>query len=462
MKKVLWILILLFLLSFGIRVYYMQDTVFHHDSAVLAEAVEHTYSDGKLYQANNGRYMTVILGNIYYTTAVFLTGPQQADLSLIWLNLIAGCVCVILTFLIVLSIYKKLRMAIWTSLMLCFSPVFLSVTTYAKPHAVELMFLLLSICGLIIYKEEKLNRYILMSIVCLFFATLTRESSLLFIPLHIVIFYWVNNRKFSSFYSYSLIGLLIPVGIIFRNLIYNSLFVPNNGTVTILFSMTILNKACVDLIMNLGCIGIFLFFVGIYFAYERHERLTLFFLLLWCSYLFYFGSTSGYSPRFLILILIPYYIFISRALEKIYESAKFISILLSIGIILNMLMFIIPVLEYRQDSNSFKDYSLWLEDHVGNGLLIINDDSIFVKHYTNVETRGTTGPWINYTKEVLQNRSAYLSCDAHQYHNIVEFQKQVVENFKIVMIDSIVKENYHKASIELKPINCTLYELKMK
>src|SRR5512135_724563 len=69
----------LFLLNFAVGILLINEGLFHHDSVLLAKAVEDVFRTGRLQPAFHGRYASVAINTVLYLP--FFIFGSNADLS---------------------------------------------------------------------------------------------------------------------------------------------------------------------------------------------------------------------------------------------------------------------------------------------------------------------------------------------------------------------------------------------
>ena len=106
----------------------------------------------------------------------------------------------------------------------------------------------------------------------------------------------------------------------------------------------------------------------------------------------YFLNLSGtVSPRHLLDLLIPVFIFISYAFDLSFNRSKVIGVLLLAIFSLYLFTPIFPILKFRHEYSGNKQFSLYVNRMTeDNSVIIAMDDAIFIRYYGNRTTLNHT------------------------------------------------------------------------
>jgi hypothetical protein len=242
------------------------------------------------------------------------------------------------------------------------------------------------------------------------------------------------------------------------DVLYKTLFQRSTGIVSFegVYSES-LPYAIADLNFNLGFVGLLMALFGVLVFYKKFEnKFYLLFFIIWASTLFYFGNTTGYAPRFLATVSIPFFLFIALTLNWIYEKNR------PAGTVL---------LIYRHGFSGEKEYALWLREQVPpDSLIIALDDLPFIEYYSGLwaEDRPIGDleeieNWVERIKGLLENGTPiYMVESAFFYDPEGVFRDTVFQNFHITVVGYHPNEDYHKATISFNKYEAGLYRVQAK
>ncbi len=309
------------------------------------------------------------------------------------------------------------------------------------------------------------------------FSVLVRESALLFVPLYFLFYInpvIKNNRNFISLNQEvvkirNLISIFVPFLLIFgtytyysfQYILYKTLFVPDDRSQSIVKFMgifsPILHNSINDLYFNLNIVGVVLAIGGLIIFIKLFENKFYFiFFLLWSGMFFYFGNTSAYSPYYLAIVSIPFYIFISIFLNSLYKKNRLFGMICLLLLIFVLFSQIQPILDYRHKFSGEKECALWVKDKIPpNSRVIVMNDAPFFNYYANLETLShpigdpeRTKIWVKEINLLLKNNTnIYIVDSGFAYDPGFIFLNALYQNFDIEEVGSHICEDYHKATI---------------
>lgn len=471
------VIILLFIFSLGLRLMYMNPGLFEGDSVGVASAVEETFKTGILHGIFNGRYGSVIVNLITYTPYHLITGIESAEKSILFTEILFASFSVIILFLFILKIFNNKSIALVAALLFSISPIFLSVTTYGNAIGIEIFFILTSFYLLSSFHKNNSQLHLALSSFSIAFSVMVRESALIFVPFYFLLY--VNpiikiNRDFISLDREvlkikNLISVFFPFlltfGIytyyVFYQILYKTLFVPDDGSGSIVSFMgifsPILHISIKDLSFNLTIIGAVFVIGGIIIFIDSFENKFYFiFFLLWAGLFFYFGNTNTYSPYYLAIVSIPFYLFISIYLNALYNINRPIGIICLLFLIFILFSQIQPILDYRHKFSGEKEFALWVKSEIPpNSAVIVMNDAAFFGYYANLKTLShpigdpeRTKTWVKEINLLLKNdTNIYIVDSAFSYDPGLIFMNALYQNFDIESVGSHIIEDYHKATI---------------
>ena len=483
------IILFLFIFSLSLRLIYMNQGLFEADSIGAASAIEETFKTGTLHGLFNGRYGTVIVNIITYIPYHLITGIESAEKSLIFTEILFASLGVTILYLFILKLFNNRSISLIAALLFSISPIFLSVTTYGNSIGIEIFFILASFYLLACFHNKNSQIHLILSSLSIAFSVMVRESAMVFVPLYFLFYInpvIKNDNNFVSlnqdvFKIRNLTSVLFPFLLIFGvytyfvfyNILYKTLFIPDDGGESIVVFMGIfspvLNISIKDLYFDLSILGIIFAIGGLIISIDSFENKFYFiFFLLWSGMFFYFGNTSTYSPYYLAIVSVPFYIFISIFLNALYKTNRLFGI-----ISLSLLIFILfsqiqPILDYRHKFSGEKEFALWVKDKIPpNSRVVAMNDNAFFNYYAKLETLShpigdpeRTETWVKEINLLLKNgTNIYIATSGFNYDDKQIFRNALYQNFDIEYVGSHIIEDYHKATIMDKRYESTLLKI---
>lgn len=447
------VLVFLFIFSLGLRLLYVNPGIFHADSIGLTRAVERTYETGHLYGMFNGRYGSVIVNLLTYIPYHLITGINSAEKSILFSDILFASFSVIMLFLFIKNIFKNKIIPLFTALLFSISPIFLSITTYGISHGIEIFFILTSFFLLSIFHEKNSIHYLALSSFSIAFSIIVRESAIIFVPLYFL--FYLNPEIRENFISIkdevikfrTICTVIFPFLIVFGiglylyiyEIIYRNIFMTDRLAVSFMgFYSESLPIAFEDLFFNLTIIGVLLVIGGsliLIISYEN--KFHFIFLFLWALTFYYFGNLNAYWSRFLAIVSVPFFIFMSIGLDWLYKKNKVFSMVIFLILIVSLFQQIQPIIDYRHKFSGQKEYSLWVKEQVPpNSIIIASDDSGFISYYADLETRSPPEDlednkkleiWVEQLNMTLKNNiPIYLIGSAFAYDDKAIFRHVLV------------------------------------
>ena len=472
-----WIISGLFLFSLLLRLFFMNDGLFHYDSVDFAIQAERTVEELKIHYAHGmGFPGMAILNGLAYGTDALIRGTQSAELSITLLSIIFGAAAVVIFYLFTKELTQDRFIAFTAALLFSITPLFLSVTTFALSHGASVFFSLLAIY-LFQKSEQKEQRWryrlIILSGLTLGFAVTIRITNVLYAALILLLYF---NPKFEQrelilekpkIKEIILTGVLFitPLILTFLLLYWPKISTAGLGFITAtaesvkwlgiysqmtLFLLNWLNSSVILL-------GWILMLGGLVYSLKA-KRYSIILLAWFVIFAIYFLNLSGtVSPRHLIPLLIPVYIYIATALEWVKSKNKLVAAVIIVILVLAMLIPVYPILEFRTQYCGPKEFAYYVQQNTEpDSVVIAVDEWIHLKYYANRTTLTHTQDG-NDTKilEFLDRIDNYLDNNTPVY--IVEtgfsydpgqkIQKSIVTNYNLTLIGSHLNEDYHKKAM---------------
>ncbi len=179
--------IFLFLLNFLIGLVFINEGLFHHDSVILAQAVEKTFHTGILQPAVRGRYGSVITS--FLVSLPFLIFGLYSDSVINLSSILFHSLSIAVLFLFVRELFNDNRQAFYCALLFSFTPFYSIPNTYGKEHGASMFFLILAF--LLLYRgvNKKSSFFVALSTLIFVFTITIRESILIALPLFLLLFF---------------------------------------------------------------------------------------------------------------------------------------------------------------------------------------------------------------------------------------------------------------------------------
>ena len=476
--KPIYIALFLFVISFGIRMFYMVPGLLHHDSVQSAIATEETIKTGKLHGIVGYRYGYILTNVLAYIVPHAVFGINTSEFIITLATILFAALAVVMLYLFALESLNSPYAAFASGLIFSVSPIFLSVTTYAKDHALSLFLILTAAYYLIksIKSDSTLHKILFASI--LGFALFVRISDVFVsIPFFALIYLYPfavidkENVKFVSRFNVRNLALIfIPLiiafilflifqkGAVTGGLEGNKFLKPSGNWLDIIMS----------LFMTLTPLGFFLVVYGAY-ASAKEKRYFSLFLMIWMLSVFIFYSGFGTSKlRFFAPLLIPASIYMGLSLEYIRKRFSVASLFLLMLSFVLMFLLVQPSLSFRHQHALGKELALFLSNSTEADALIIDygDLGVFYQYYANRKTIECPflekGQEFNASIAEIDNAlksgiPVYLNnqCFAFKEINAAELVDFFNRHYDFINIGTAMFENYEDI-IKIKPYEFTI------
>ena len=467
--------IVLFLLMFSaaISFSYLNAGLFHHDSFQLAVAVEKTVDEMKLFGIGGGRQGIVLVNSFFFYFFKTIFGHQSAEFTVNFTSALFGALSIAVLYLLVRNIFNDRFIALSSSLIYSVTPIFLSVSTFAKEHTLDVFISLSSI--LILMIGLKKQNYLLILFSGLFFSFLifVRFPSILLIFAVLTLIYnsAKNDENLSGIktYIFFIAPLIIIMGIyalfnsgtIFTEAKsnFNPLSIDNLRFV--LFNN--LNYSVDGIVFSLTLAGVFLALIGYILLFKENKRIFRFLLLFFIPLFVFYAISKTVAHRFFVLPLVALIIPFSYALNRIKKMDLFLGILLLILFVLVFFANIYPVIKFRHDFSAFRDLATMVDDNTNpqdSIVILYGDDTPALNYYSKTPAMScyyyqgsqSLNDFIDKIRGLFrQGLKVYVSGACFGLGNGQEqanFLGKMVENFKGSIVAEYVSDDYHRGSIK--------------
>jgi len=397
----------------------MNPGLFHTDSAIAAKAVEDTFNTKELHYMHDPGYPGyVAIITVFYAIDHYMTGTESSEFVLNFASVLFGAIGVMILYIFTKELTGSRLTGVIASLILTVLPIYLSLSTYAKDHTMEISFVLLS--AYLILKAGKTDslKLKIISSLLLGYAITIRITNFLFIPI-LFLLYWHSNFPLALVKKGELIKiklrgniakliediflLLIPMFIVFLILYMPKIrqfgiqpFISISQYAKFLgFFSQLLPLSIMWTTVSVTYLGYILIALGILvlFFIEKQQRYTGAILLLWMLVFFeYYANITTTSDRYIIPALIPATIIMAIGINWIYNRfgnlPMLITFIILIGLMANN---IYPIISYRHQYSGQKEFSLKVKELTEpNSKIIVMDDGPLITYYTKRDTIGHT------------------------------------------------------------------------
>ena len=470
-----WLIpVLLFIFAFSLRLYFLYPGFFHHDVAQSGKIIEEAVFDkGASRLGSNvffsNRIFYLFVNYLFFLTYSFFGGEHIDILMNVSSALFAALAC-ILMYYFVLELTEKKHVALFSSLFLAVTPIFLSDSTYGKEHALQI-FVMLSGLYLLLraLREEKKSLFFLAGIVTGLFL-ITREDSFLFLPLFAYILFFLKKKGSNiSNVSYEhLLFFSVPILFIFAWYLYFTLWdrllvvlfqKEETAGVWLGFFSYIFPDALYDLLVTLTPLLCALAIYGMYRMYLTEKKLFGF-LSIWIAYLLYFGNNDIYAPRWLSILLPPFLIAGAYGIGALsdYEKKgekwiKKIVVPVVFVTLIWMFLTIYPVLNARADHALTKEYAQAIDTLAPSGahLFFYADACTIITYYSpKISCSGNSNTQEvkrEIKEKIEQGVPIYFTPHRAKLRKDLDFAKELSALYNSTLIMTRDYEDYHKATL---------------
>jgi hypothetical protein len=475
-NEAVWIFWVLVLISLFIRLMFISGCLFHHDSVQLARAVEGTVETGKLQPTVSGRYGFVIVNTLLYPALRVFSSDTDFILNLI--TILFSSFSIGFLFLFLRRLTKNVRVAAAASMLFSFTPLFLSVTVYAKSHGMAFFFAVTAAYYLLRLMEKGgIAGGIIFSALFLF-SLLIRSTNLYYaFPFLLIAMFFGDGKKgmreravkYASYIiGVALVYLVFNYGRLAGEMAPNRMFLSKLSVVVMLFK-----ESLTALGVTLTILGLLMLLVGAYSSIKEKRKALLVFALLWfLPYFLYISIAQTFSARFLIPVLVPVMLLVALGFDYLYRKIRPAGIAIFLLLLLAFLLVITPIIRFRHDYCGPEEFALFVKGVTEEGSYIIaNDESVFFQYYGGRKTLSYplfAGPETvamtvkQYYDILMENGTIYVPDKMFFYSDPKQSVLVTLEaNFILEKIGTAVNEEYHHAELASGKRNESIYRLRL-
>jgi hypothetical protein len=307
-------------------------------------------------------------------------------------------------------------------------------------------------------------------------------------PLFLVLFFCpkVSLRPFSVSIPKGrsgvkfLIALVAPLALVLGALfftylgalLYKTLFIRNTDVAFFkgLWSFS-LNNALQDVFKMTSVLGVGLFIMGMIKMFRREGFFITAFLLLWFMTILFYGNNSGYSPRYLDLVMVPVWIGVAYGIIGVSYFNKIIRVLL-LGVLISvMIIRMYPLLDFRRHYNGEKRFAVFVQSITENDAVVLGvDDSPFIEYYGKRRTLMIpVGPASNmdpFFKDIeaylKRGVPVYLMGSFAAYDRSGVLSEKINNRFQLRKAGQFLSEDFHRPEFNFSLSYEDLYKVLLK
>lgn len=475
-KSTILILLFLVLSSFFIRLAFVSDCLFHHDSVQMANAVQRTIRTKTLQQAVSGRYGLVLINTGAY---LLFRNIMNRDIDYI-LNLttiIFASLSVGMLYLFIKKLTKNNRIAVITSLLFSFTPIFLSITVYAKSHGIAFFFAILSGYYLLKYIEtDRLSDKGLFVLLFLFSLTIRNTNIYYAFPFLILSLFFRKKPELKKRFIH--FSLPVAVCIILYFAFNLASFTYEVGVNRIPYDLSTIAKLQVismhSVYSTITMLGVLAAALAIYAGVKKRKyREVLLFSVIWFfPYYLYMSLLQTFSARFLVPVVAPLMLILGVGIDYVYQRKKILSVLLIIFLLISFGAKILPIISFRHNYCGPKEFALFAKNITEKDSYIISgDEGIFFNYYADRKTLGypiaankteLSEAVKNYYSLLKANNSIYVTGKIlFETDDFNSSYRTLNKNFILENRGNSINEEYHHAELMLRKRNESLYQIKI-
>ena len=477
-KNELILLLLLFLLTMGVRMALISKGPYHYDSLELLITAQKTLDTHQLqYMHGAGYPFTVLIGAIF----LLVFGHSLPVFAVNLIGVVFGSASVLALYYLVRRLLS-VEAAFFSAALFSFLPGLLSVSIYGSNNPVSLFFILLSASFIAKSVSGKGRINLAWSGVCLGAAAGSRlPDAVVLLPL--ALFYFssaaINRRSLKNFF----LDFLIPFAAVLA-LCYYPMFA--RGELGGLFAIPeemggkylgpfsrllgYSNTAFIDLVsppLFISALGGLIFLVR-----ENRRKLFYFFLAWFCVTFFFYANISSMEPRMLLIAAVPAAALAGFFLARFSRKMPVAACLLLAAMCAVMFFSIYPTLEFRHGNNLQKQFAQWVRKNTpADAVLISNDEWLFLTYYA--QRQPLHKPWgcDGFTlgafekaidRELGAGRRVFVLESVLATDHCGFFSKRQGQKYSLTVAGQCDNEDWHHDCLRMHIYNEELLELKKK
>lgn len=483
------ILGLLFLLSLVIHLVYQNAGLYHFDSAFDTLVVERTVNEWSLnYSYGWGAPGMVVLVSIVYFFQNFITGATSAEFAYSFVNIFSASIAIPFVFILTKYLTKDRFIAIVSALFFCVMPIWLSITTYPKTHAMTIAIGVAAVY-LFLRSRDVENK---------------RNQALLLVTSGALTGLAISIRPFSVFYMLPMAIIYLASGFSMKNKkiildkriinIKNVLlfFIPIFAVWYLLFFVRLdiaggfgafkaqlANEQRAGwqgmfnaqtklsfgyLTTTIGWVGWIVALLGLVYSFLKREKVLAIALFVWgASFFFYLGNLLPTEARFLTDALVPLAILMAMGVRLVYANQKYVGIALAIFLIVTMFAMIQPLIKDRADYSGPRGFAEYVKANTEpNAIIVSSDEYMFIRRYGERETLYWIEGGIDTVGESLRNGTPVYAIESSFAFTTPADQQRIQGMYNLQVIGEAPNEVYQFSELEHRIFSEKLIKITLK
>ncbi len=495
--KSLFIPILIFLLSFLLRMSLMSKGPYNIDCLNLALQSEHTLSTGQLgHMLGTGYPLTVILGAVFIFV-LRLLNITDIVFAVNFMSVLFSSLAVGSFYFLAKKLFDR-STAFFSSIMFALCPIFLGISIYGKSQPINMFVLISGIYFLACYKKERITRYLILGGLFLGCAGANRahEMVLMFLPISYFLMSDLPQSRMEGISKWRVFFTLWIFVALVTFLLHLPYFIQKDSAtyyqqISDWFDMGLNNKFILSLsprifigagylLQSLTWGGIIVFLSGMILLLRRDPyKFWFFFLWILFPYVFYSNSTMSVTPRYFVIILPPVLLaqgYMFSCLANKNRVLKFMVAGLFLVMINVLWLRVYPPLKIRHQNAYVPEYARWLTEKTEpHARIISSDESMFIKYYGNRKPLSRPLRQNRITKYELDQYKKNLdgllddqipvyihSVSLFSYDRGGYFAEFMKKNYNMVWVGVQQYEDWHQGEMVSAVFPNHLYEIRKK
>ncbi len=483
------VMALFFLLSLAIHLLYQNASMYHFDSGFDILAVEETIANWKLtYSYGWGAPGMIVLVSIVHFFDTLITGTTSAEFAYNFVNILSASIAIPLVFILTKYLTKDRFISMLSALFFCVMPIWLSITTYPKTHAMTIVFGIAAVYLFLRSRDaENARNQALM---------LTASGTLTGLA--------VTIRPFSVFYMLPMAIIYLTSGLAIRSgklvldkriiNIKNVLlfFIPIFAIWYLLFFSRLDAAGGFEafkaqlaneqregwqgmfnaqtkvsfgyLTTTIGWVGWIAALLGVLYSFMKREKVLAIALFIWgASFFFYLGNLLPTEARFLTDSLVPLAIFMAMGVRLIYANQKYAGIAVAIFLIMVMFATIHPIIKDRAEYSGPRGFAEFVRDNTEpNAVIVSSDEYMFIRRYAGRETFYWIEGGVDRAAESLRNATPVYAIETSFAFPSPQDRLRMQELFDFLIIGEAKNEVYQFSELERRIFNEKLVKVTLK
>lgn len=472
--------IVAFLLIFSgfIRFNYLNAGLYHHDSFQAASAIEKSVDEGRLYGIGGGRYGYILANTAFFYFFKNIFSHTSAEFTLNFTSALFGTLSVIFLYLLIKAMANDRFLAFSSAILYSTTPLFLSVSTFAKEHTLDALIVISSLYLLAKGIDKNDFKWIFSAGILFSLIIFVRFPSILAVFAAISMIYakkskdsvindfmTKNKHKIAAVYASPLIAVLGAYLLFFSSAFANeaasNFDIASIENVKNLVMNNFMYSAGV-LVFSLSIFGILLAMAGFVVIFRENRQLFYFSVLFFVLLFLFYGASRTVADRFFSLAMMPLTIGLAYAISYVKKRNVYVGAVLLIIFTSAFFWNIYPVIKFRSNYSAFRELGILINDNTSPGdsaIIVYGDDAPAIDYYSKTPVRTCEyDPTIGYVMQLsadiaglmLDDIKVYISGSCFGLGTMEEkefFLSEIARNFRGAIVAEYVTDDYHRGAI---------------